>query len=62
MESKADLFMAQMQDYLKIGAEGRMNRPSILSPDNWVWRMTKGADSDALAEHIRKLTKKANRI
>lgn len=62
MESKADLFMGQMQDYLKIGAEGRMNRPSILSPDNWVWRMTKGADSDALAEHIRKLTKKANRI
>ena len=62
MDSKADLFMAQMQDYLKVGEDGRMNRPSTLDPANWVWRMKKGQDSKALAKRIRTMTKEAGRI
>lgn len=62
MNSKADLFMVQMQDYLKLGSEGRMNTPSTLDPKNWVWRMKKGANTKKLAKHIFKLTKESNRI
>lgn len=62
MASVADLFMAQMQDYLDIGPEGRMNTPSTLSPDNWVWRMLPGDDSDELAHELHKLAKKYDRI
>ena len=62
MNSKADLFMVQMQDYLKLGAEGRMNTPSTLDPKNWVWRMKEGKASKALAKRLYKLTKEAGRI
>lgn len=62
MASVADLFIVQMQDYLGIGAEGRMNTPSTLSPDNWVWRMKEGANDEALSKELLKMTKKYNRI
>ena len=48
LSSVADLFVAQMQDYLELGAETRMNTPGILG-GNWQWRMTPGQLSDALA-------------
>jgi len=62
MASIADLFVVQMQDYLGIGAKGRMNTPSTLSPDNWVWRMAPGAASDDLAKELYSLTKKYKRV
>ncbi len=37
--SKAECAMLPMQDWLKIGGEGRINMPSTLSPDNWSYRM-----------------------
>ena len=61
MQSKANLFVAQMQDYLRLGAEARMNEPGKLQPENWRWRMLPGAASDALAQQIDALTRAADR-
>lgn len=56
--SVAELFMAQMQDYLGVG--GRMNVPG--EPEgNWRWRMPAGALSNALADEIYQLTVDAGR-
>ena len=62
MLSKAGLFVAQMQDYLRLGAEARMNFPGHLLPENWCWRLIPGQADDALAGEIRTLTEKAERI
>ena len=51
----ADLAVIPMQDYLCLGAEGRINKPSTLG-NNWTWRMAPGAFTDALAERIGYLT------
>lgn len=62
MHSKAGLFVAQMQDYLRLGGEARMNFPGHLLPENWCWRLTPGQADNALAGEIRALTEKAERI
>ncbi len=49
--SVADLFVAQMQDYLGLGSEARMNTPGILG-GNWQWRMLPGQITDALTARI----------
>ena len=53
MSSVADTFVAQMQDYLGLGAEGRMNTPGTLG-NNWRWRLLPGEASPALARKIRR--------
>ena len=60
MGSVAKLFVAQMQDWLEIGAEGRMNEPGIVQPENWSWRLTE-LPSDELAEEIRTMTRRYSR-
>ena len=62
MQSKAQLFVMQMQDYLRLGKEARMNEPGKLLPSNWRWRMLPGAANDALAEKIAGLTEQAKRV
>lgn len=62
MESKADLFVAQMQDYLRLGAEARMNEPGTLKPQNWRWRVTHDQLTDSLAQEIAELTSRAGRV
>ena len=53
--SVAELFVAQMQDYLGLGGDARINVPGV--PDgNWGWRMASGAATEALAEEIKELT------
>ena len=52
MSSVADTFVAQMQDYLGLGAEGRMNTPGTLG-NNWRWSLLPGEASPALARKIR---------
>ena len=55
MGSVAQLFVAQMQDYLGLDDTARMNRPG--NPvGNWQWRMLPGKASPALAKKIRELT------
>ena len=55
MGSTAELFVAQMQDYLALGSEGRINVPGV-AEGNWRWRMAPGAATAALAAEIRTLT------
>ena len=61
MQSKAALFVAQMQDYLRLGASARMNEPGRLLVSNWRWRMLPGAADEALAARIAALTEQADR-
>ena len=56
MSSVADLFVAQMQDWLALGGESRMNVPGVLGHGNWCWRMLPGALTDELADHIAAMT------
>ena len=56
MGSVSRLFIAQMQDYLELGGEARMNFPGTLSSANWTWRAPEGFDSEALAKKIRHVT------
>ena len=55
MSSVSDLFMIQMQDYLELGADSRMNTPGIVE-GNWRWRMLPGQLTTELALRIRDLT------
>lgn len=57
MASVADTFIAQMQDYLGLGEEGRMNLPGTLGTHNWSWRLLPNALTDELAESICRLTR-----
>ena len=56
MGSVADLFIAQMQDYLELDNVARMNTPGV-AEGNWQWRMDADALTPALAKRIAKLTK-----
>ena len=56
MSSVADLFVAQMQDWLALGGEARMNVTGTLGNGNWCWRMKPGTLTDALAEKIAAMT------
>ncbi len=57
MSSVSRLCMVQMQDYLELGREGRMNFPGTLSPRNWTWRAESGFDSRALAGRLLELAR-----
>ena len=56
MSSVSDQCVVQMQDYLDLGAEARMNFPGTCDGTNWTWRAKSGVFTDALAAKIRKLT------
>ncbi len=56
MSSVAELFVAQMQDYLNLGAEARMNTPGTLG-SNWQWRLTPGQLTSELANRIAETAK-----
>ena len=58
MASVSERCIVQMQDYLTIGEEGRMNFPGTMTTNNWTWRAQPGFDSDELAERIAALTKR----
>lgn len=60
MGSVANLFVAQMQDWLELGSEGRMNEPGIVKPENWSWRLTE-LPGDELAEEILQMTRRYSR-
>jgi 4-alpha-glucanotransferase len=55
MGSVADTVIIQLQDYLELGNEARINIPSTLG-NNWNWRMQKGACTGKLAERIWEMT------
>ena len=61
MRSVADTCIIPVQDYLGFGSEARINTPSTLG-DNWKWRMSKNAFSDALKGKIWHMTKLYGRL
>ena len=62
MGSVSKLCVIQMQDYLEIGGEGRMNHPGTLTSANWTWRAKPGFATDELAKKIRTVTERYGRI
>ena len=62
MSSVSKLCVIQMQDYLGIAKEGRMNFPGTLSTDNWTWRAQPGFDSPELAKKIHAMTQRYGRL
>jgi len=58
----SDLCITPMQDFLDLGAEGRMNFPGTMTDCNWTWRAKAGVITDELAEKIHKLTKLYGRL
>ena len=59
--SVADLFIAQVQDYLGLGTEARINVPGV-AKGNWGFRLQSGLTTPALAEEIREITHTFARI
>ena len=57
LSSVSDLCVIQLQDYLNLGGEARMNFPGTVSGGNWLWRTTMGSYDDALAEKICHMTR-----
>ena len=55
MASAADIFIAQIQDYLELGAESRINTPGTQT-GNWQWRLAEGELTDPLAWKIAEMT------
>ena len=59
--SVAERFVAQMQDWMELGAEARINIPGTAG-GNWTWRLRPGELTDALAAEIRAVTKRYGRL
>ena len=55
--SVGNLAVAQMQDFLNLGSEARMNVPSTMGDHNWSWRMLPGQLTEELADRIYQMTK-----
>ena len=53
--SRSFLFVAQLQDYLCLGSESRINTPGT-AEGNWAWRVDAAALTEELADFIRDLT------
>lgn len=60
MSSVSERAIVQMQDYLNLGGEARMNFPGKPS-GNWTWRAKKGLASNGLAAKILELTNRYDR-
>ena len=52
--SVSELVVAQMQDFLALGSESRMNTPGTVG-DNWQWRVERGWLNPTLASYIADL-------
>ena len=62
MASVSDTCIVQLQDYLCLGGEARMNFPGTMTGDNWTWRALPGVFHPALSAKIRRLTKLYDRL
>lgn len=60
LSSTAVLFVAQLQDYLGLGSEARINTPGSVG-GNWNWRLLPGTLNKALAEKISAASKRYGR-
>jgi 4-alpha-glucanotransferase len=60
LQSRAQLAVVPMQDYLALDAAHRMNRPGI-AEGNWLWQLGPGDLKEGLAMKIRESVKEARR-
>lgn len=60
--SKAKCAIVPLQDWLKIGGEGRINMPSTLSADNWSYRVPANYAELAPSAVLREAAAEYNRI
>ena len=56
MSSVSEQCVVQLQDYLDLGGDARMNFPGTCDGTNWTWRALDGVLTEELAAKIRKLT------
>ena len=56
----SDRAIVQLQDYLNLGGEARMNFPGTTG-FNWTWRVKKGYNTRSLAARILELTERYDR-
>lgn len=56
MSSVASVFIAQMQDWLELDGDARINTPGTLG-GNWQWRLTSSQLGSTLAAEIAEMTK-----
>nr|WKN36193.1 4-alpha-glucanotransferase [Tunicatimonas sp. TK19036] len=61
MRSVCRLCVIPMQDFLNLGEEAIMNRPST-GTDNWLWRMAPKSTTPALARNIHKMNEQFDRL
>ena len=59
--SVADTCIIPLQDYLRLGAEGRINTPGT-ARGNWRWRVTRGQLSPRLARRMRRTAQTYGRL
>ena len=61
LASVADLAVIPIQDYLCLGGEARINKPSTLG-NNWKWRLLSGQITEELTEKMYDMTKLYGRL
>ncbi len=52
LSTVSELCIVQMQDYLELDGQARMNFPGTQTSDNWSWRAESDGFTDALADKI----------
>ncbi|MBQ7377260.1 MAG: 4-alpha-glucanotransferase [Clostridia bacterium] len=60
LQSRADVAIFSLQDYLGMGSESRINTPSVIG-GNWLFRFGVGDFSEALSERMQHLAEDAGR-
>lgn len=61
-ESRANLAVIPLQDLLNLGTEARMNLPGTTGKHNWTWRYDPAALRPELAQTLRDLTGRTERL
>ena len=56
LSSVSKIFIAQMQDYLELDSDCRMNRPGINDGNNWRWRCKREQINNDLAWKLQELS------
>lgn len=60
MNARSDTVIIPLQDYMELGAEARVNKPSTMG-ENWTYRFTNSDFTAALQKRILKFTKESGR-
>ena len=61
LQSKAELAIAPLQDFLGLGTEARMNTPGV-TDGNWRWRFRWDMLNNTLPEQIRSMIDASGRL